>query len=149
MRERRRTVSRRAAGTGTNLLSNPGVAKPGAKRGLTSKGAKIYDLEGREVNFHGIAWFGFNNLQTMVGLGHGPDNMSRDFKTIVWRMKMLGFNAVRYASHPISIRCLHYIDLMDIDIWTLVKALKGTLLGSTPGSRTALQVPSADKQVPS
>lgn len=53
---------------------------------------------GRDLNveLRGINWFGFNNKQTMVdGLWVGGSSMATDFRTIVWRLKLLGFNAVR------------------------------------------------------
>lgn len=46
--------------------------------------------------FRGINWFGFNNKQTMVdGLWIGGSSMATDFNTIVYRLKLLGFNSVR------------------------------------------------------
>lgn len=44
----------------------------------------------------GINWFGFETSSTMVaGLWAGSTSLTQDFKTIVWRIKLLGFNAVR------------------------------------------------------
>lgn len=46
--------------------------------------------------FKGINWFGFNNDQTMVdGLWAGGSQMATDFNTIVYRIKLLGFNSIR------------------------------------------------------
>lgn len=57
-----------------------------------------YQVEGIMANgiaLKGVNWFGFNNGGTMVdGLWGGPGLMS-DFATVVWRQKLLGFNAVR------------------------------------------------------
>lgn len=41
--------------------------------------------------------FGFNSPdQAMVqGLFLGPTALTQDFRTVVWRLKLLGFNAVR------------------------------------------------------
>lgn len=50
----------------------------------------------KEFTFQGINWFGFNNEQTMIdGLWAGGTSMSTDFSTIVYRLKLLGFNSVR------------------------------------------------------
>lgn len=46
--------------------------------------------------FRGINWFGFNNGQTMVdGLWAGGSAIATDFNTIVYRLRLLGFNSVR------------------------------------------------------
>ena len=48
------------------------------------------------VLLQGVNWFGFETSATMVaGLWAGSSSLTQDFKTIVWRMKLLGFNAVR------------------------------------------------------
>ena len=44
----------------------------------------------------GFNWFGFETSATMVaGLWAGSSSLMQDFKTVVWRSKLLGFNAVR------------------------------------------------------
>ena len=44
----------------------------------------------------GVNWFGFETSATMVaGLWAGSSSLTQDFKTVVWRFKLLGFNAVR------------------------------------------------------
>ena len=46
----------------------------------------------------GICWFGFNNAYKMLSdLYAGTDAQTRDFRTVVWRIGALGFNAVRVA----------------------------------------------------
>lgn len=46
----------------------------------------------------GLCWFGFNNDYKMLSdLYTGNDSQTRDFKTVVWRIKALGFNAIRVA----------------------------------------------------
>jgi aryl-phospho-beta-D-glucosidase BglC (GH1 family)/uncharacterized surface protein with fasciclin (FAS1) repeats len=73
--------------------SNVGVSQ--AQPAFTTDGSKIIDANGNEVELKGVNWFGFNNGQTMFdGLWGGP-NLATDFATVVWRMKLLGFNAVR------------------------------------------------------
>lgn len=50
----------------------------------------------------GVNWFGFETSATMVaGLWAGSSSLTQDFKTVVWRLKLLGFNAVRL---PFSFR---------------------------------------------
>lgn len=54
------------------------------------------DGRGRAFEFHGINWFGFGNKQTMVdGLWIGGSSVASDFFSIVYRIKLLGFNSVR------------------------------------------------------
>ncbi|KAK9833284.1 hypothetical protein WJX81_003097 [Elliptochloris bilobata] len=73
---------------------------------LTTQNGKIVDGDGNPVFIHGIAWFGFNGGATMTGnLSAGFDAVSQDFKTVVWRIKQLGFNAVRL---PVSFS--HFAD---------------------------------------
>lgn len=63
---------------------------------MTTKGNQIINDEGQPVELKGANWFGFNNQSTMVdGLWGGPDSISFDFATIVHRLQLLGFNAVR------------------------------------------------------
>ncbi|HSX37466.1 MAG TPA: cellulase family glycosylhydrolase, partial [Chlamydiales bacterium] len=63
---------------------------------MTTKGNQIINSNGEVVELKGINWFGFNNGDTMVdGLWAGPDGLSLDFATVVYRMQLLGFNAVR------------------------------------------------------
>jgi aryl-phospho-beta-D-glucosidase BglC (GH1 family) len=46
--------------------------------------------------FRGINWFGFNNKQTFVdGLWVGGSALGSDFATIVYKLRLLGFNSVR------------------------------------------------------
>ncbi|WP_068470682.1 cellulase family glycosylhydrolase [Candidatus Protochlamydia phocaeensis] len=63
---------------------------------LTTKNDQIVDSAGNPIELKGVNWFGFNNQSTMVdGLWTGPDQLSLDFATVVYRMQLLGFNAVR------------------------------------------------------
>lgn len=56
-------------------------------RGSTSK---------KNVTLRGINWFGFNNGQTTVdGLWAGGTSFATDFYTIVYKLRLLGFNSVR------------------------------------------------------
>lgn len=50
----------------------------------------------REERAASCSRFGFNTGLTFPGdLTIGTDSMTKDFRTIVWRIKQLGFNAVR------------------------------------------------------
>lgn len=63
---------------------------------MTTRGNKIINSQGKEVILRGINWFGFNNQQTMVdGLWNNTSPVAYDFATIVYRMRLLGFNAIR------------------------------------------------------
>jgi aryl-phospho-beta-D-glucosidase BglC (GH1 family) len=74
---------------------------------MTTKGNQILNSEGKAVELKGVNWFGFNNQSTMVdGLWGGPDSLSYDFATVVYRLQLLGFNAVRL---PFSFKDLHEV----------------------------------------
>lgn len=63
---------------------------------MTTQGDKIINSSGQEVELKGFNWFGFNNQATMVdGLWSGSGPLASDFATVVYRLKLLGFNAVR------------------------------------------------------
>lgn len=50
----------------------------------------------REERTASCSRFGFNTGLTFPGdLTFGTDSVTKDFRTIVWRIKQLGFNAVR------------------------------------------------------
>ncbi len=58
----------------------------------------------------GINWFGFNNASTMLDGLWGQDALSKDFATVVLRLKLLGFNAIRL---PFSFQDLHNLPARD------------------------------------
>ncbi len=63
---------------------------------MTTKEDRIINAAGQEILLKGVNWFGFNNQATMVdGLWSGSGPIASDFATIVYRMQLLGFNAVR------------------------------------------------------
>lgn len=63
---------------------------------LTTKGAQIVDSSGEPVYLRGAAWPGFQNGTTMAEVcWNDPESIASDFATLVHRMKLLGFNAVR------------------------------------------------------
>jgi hypothetical protein len=63
---------------------------------MTTKANQIMDSNGNPVQLKGVNWFGFNNGDTMVdGLWQTPNPLAFDFATIVYRMQLLGINAIR------------------------------------------------------
>jgi aryl-phospho-beta-D-glucosidase BglC (GH1 family) len=63
---------------------------------LTIRDGKLQTYQGTEVKLKGVNWFGFNNAQTMVdGLWAGGTNAACDFGTILFQLRLLGFNAIR------------------------------------------------------
>ena len=58
----------------------------------------------------GINWFGFNNASTMLDGLWGQSPLSKDFATVVLRLKLLGFNAIRL---PFSFQDLHNLPTKD------------------------------------
>lgn len=62
---------------------------------MTTQGNQIVDADGKPVQLKGVNWFGFNNQATMVDGLWGSDGMTVDFATVVYRIQLLGFNAVR------------------------------------------------------
>lgn len=63
---------------------------------MTTQGTQILDSQGNAIELKGVNWFGFNNQSTMVdGLWGGPNSIAFDFATVVYRMELLGFNAIR------------------------------------------------------
>ncbi|KAI8476670.1 MAG: glycoside hydrolase superfamily [Monoraphidium minutum] len=63
---------------------------------ISVRGSRLVNEKGEPLKLHGVNWFGFNNAQTMVdGLWAGDTSLTKDFSTQVYRMQLLGFNAVR------------------------------------------------------
>lgn len=63
---------------------------------MSTKADQILDSSGNPVQLKGVNWFGFNNGDTMVdGLWQTPNPLAFDFATIVYRMQLLGINAIR------------------------------------------------------
>lgn len=59
------------------------------------KDANFIDETGSVVKLHGLNWFGYNtNVRVVHGLWNGY-SVAGDFATILHRMKLLGFNAIR------------------------------------------------------
>ncbi|MBA2727273.1 MAG: cellulase family glycosylhydrolase [Parachlamydiaceae bacterium] len=72
---------------------------------MTTQGDQILNSSGEAIELKGVNWFGFNNQSTMVdGLWSGSGPLASDFATVVYRMQLLGFNAVRL---PFSFKDLY------------------------------------------
>ncbi|DBB04409.1 TPA: hypothetical protein ACH3X1_012892 [Trebouxia sp. C0004] len=84
-----------------NITQTPGAAPAGGaiesgSDSLTTSNGNIIGLDGNVLNLMGINFFGFDDGNTMVdGLWAGSDQLTLDFATIVYRIQLLGFNAVR------------------------------------------------------
>jgi Cellulase (glycosyl hydrolase family 5) len=63
---------------------------------MTTNGTQMINSDGEVIELKAVNWFGFNNQSTMVdGLWNSSDSTSFDFATVVYRMQLLGFNAIR------------------------------------------------------
>lgn len=84
-----------------NITKTPGAdpengAIESGSSPLTTSGGNIIGLDGNILSLMGINFFGFDDGNTMLdGLWAGSDQLTLDFATIVYRIKLLGFNAVR------------------------------------------------------
>lgn len=74
---------------------------------ISAREGRFYD-NGDYVDLKGVNWYGFNTEDDCMVSGvwvdrqnaqgdYRKDGLASDFKTIVWRMKLLGFNAVRLS----------------------------------------------------
>lgn len=71
---------------------------------MTTQADRIINSEGQEIQLKGVNWFGFNNGSTMVDGLWGGSSLASDFATVVYRMQLLGFNAIRL---PFSFKDLY------------------------------------------
>lgn len=56
----------------------------------------VASTTGNDVRLQGVNWFGYNVARQMVdGIGHGGSNAETDFATIVYQLRLLGYNTVR------------------------------------------------------
>ncbi|BDA48966.1 probable major extracellular endoglucanase at N-terminal half [Coccomyxa sp. Obi] len=63
---------------------------------LTTLNGEIIGVDGQPLQLWGINWFGFETGTTFLdGLWAGSDSLTMDFATVVYRLQLLGFNAVR------------------------------------------------------
>ncbi|EIE25050.1 glycoside hydrolase [Coccomyxa subellipsoidea C-169] len=71
-------------------------ASPSGNQPISARDGILYGVDGNPVVLKGVNWFGFETGATMVaGLWAGYNSLTQDFATVVWRQKLLGFNAVR------------------------------------------------------
>jgi hypothetical protein len=81
--------------------------------------------DGKDVNLHGINWFGFNAHATYLhGLWAGQASANSDFAAIAWQFRLLGFNAIR-------------LPFLFADLWTPAEMIGGARLRNN--SNTGLQ----------
>ncbi|KAL3142124.1 hypothetical protein ABBQ32_004742 [Trebouxia sp. C0010 RCD-2024] len=82
--------------TATVGASPSGAASESGGNPLTTDGGNIIGPDGNTLALLGINYFGFDDGNTMLdGLWAGSDQLTLDFATIVYRLQLLGFNAVR------------------------------------------------------
>ncbi|KAK9793451.1 hypothetical protein WJX73_008796 [Symbiochloris irregularis] len=68
---------------------------------LTTKDGQIIGLHGEVIDLKGVAWFGFDDNNTMLDGLWEPEvevsysGLSMELQTVVQRIQLLGFNAVR------------------------------------------------------
>jgi aryl-phospho-beta-D-glucosidase BglC (GH1 family) len=76
----------------------------------------------------GVNWFGFNNGQTMVdGLWSGGTSFATDFNTIVYKLKLLGFNSVRLPFTHADIRMKSKPQIQNCNILSVDKTIQKTI----------------------
>lgn len=82
--------------TRTVGASPSGAASESGGNPLTTDSGNIIGPDGNILAFVGVNYFGFDDGNTMLdGLWAGSDQLTLDFATIVYRLQLLGFNAVR------------------------------------------------------
>jgi aryl-phospho-beta-D-glucosidase BglC (GH1 family) len=64
---------------------------------MTTSGEDIFNTEGEIVELKGVNWFGFNTNLSMVEGLENESSLAADFATVVYRLQLLGFNAVRLS----------------------------------------------------
>ena len=79
---------------GSPVASVEGSSSPQPMK--TSNG-QLIGVNGEAVKLIGVNWFGWTNDQTSFfdGLWQGPSSLTLDYATIVYRLQLLGINAVR------------------------------------------------------
>lgn len=72
-------------------------SKESAAQAISISGSSLIGVDGLPLSIKGINWFGFETPSGsfMDGLWAGTDSITKDFATIVYRLQLLGFNAVR------------------------------------------------------
>lgn len=94
---------------------------------MTTLDGKIIGVDGKPVYLMGLNWFGFDCGATMTdGLWGGKDATAQDFANVVYRIKLLGFNAIRL---PFSF----------VDLYTKTPKWLNTKCTSVPPDAVAAQ----------
>lgn len=100
---------------------------------MTTNGNQILNSDGTPIELNAVNWFGFNNQDTMVDGLWGSDTMTADFATVVYRMQLLGFNAIRL---PFSFK-----DLLNL-------APRNYVVNADPPSQSNIQANVTNPSVP-
>ena len=79
---------------GTPTASVEGSTSPQPMKTLNGQ---LLGVNGEPVKLVGVNWFGWTNDQTSFfdGLWQGPSSLTLDYATVVYRLQLLGVNAVR------------------------------------------------------
>ena len=57
---------------------------------------QLYGIDGLPLTIKGVNWFGFETSSTMMqGLWQGPTALTQDYQYVAYRIKLMGFNAIR------------------------------------------------------
>ena len=114
---------------GSLSIAPDAVAAP-PPPGMTTKDGEILGPDGKALFFTGVNWFGFEVGATAVdGLWGGTNAIAKDFPTVVWRLRLLGFNAVRL---PFS-----FTDLWSLAPKPLASACAGVTVEAVVAATTA------------
>ena len=73
------------------------VEGSGTPQPMKTSNGQLIGVNGQAVKLIGVNWFGWTNDQTSFfdGLWQGPSSLTLDYATIVYRLQLLGINAVR------------------------------------------------------
>ena len=85
-------VSNIAVGTPSASVESANSPQP-----MKTSNGQLIGVNGQPVKLIGVNWFGWTNDQTSFfdGLWQGPSSLTLDYATIVYRLQLLGINAVR------------------------------------------------------
>ena len=72
------------------------IESAGAPQRMSSQAGQLLGVDGMALKLLGVNLFGFDSSYPMLdGLWGGSDSQAKDFATVVYRMQLLGMNAVR------------------------------------------------------
>lgn len=107
---------------------------------MTTQGDRILNSSGKEIQLKGVSWFGFNNHATMVDGLKTSSTLASDFATVVYRLQLLGFNAIRL---PFSFK-----DIYDLPPQNLTKNCQIPSITAIQASVTNPSVSVQGKTIP-